>query len=371
MSCATIVFRTDASLDIGTGHVMRCLTLADALRKHGASCRFVCRAHPGNLLDVIRQQGFEAHALPIAVEQPRRQDTLAKLRPTYAPWLGADWTVDLQQTLDVLGDRSVEWLVVDHYALDARWERGLRSACRHLMVIDDLADRPHECDLLLDQNLGRTRAEYANLVQAGCKVLASPKYALLRPEFAALRPYSLARSESSHVRHLLITLGGVDKSNLTTSVLDGLMDCPLPSDCHITVVMGPHAPWLEHVRDRVERMPWVTELKVNACNMAKLMADSDLAIGAAGTTAWERCCLALPTLTAVLADNQQEGASALQAAGAVLLLGNRIPVARELRAKLPLLLAPNTRAKMRKACQSITDGAGTGRLVMELNHALL
>lgn len=311
-----VVFRTDASLDIGTGHLMRCLTLADALRERGAGCRFICRAHPGNLLDLIRQRGYEAHALslgevPVAVG-PAPSDLL----PAHAAWLGADMATDAQQTLAAIGAAPVDWLIIDHYGIDARWESSLRTACRRLMVIDDLADRRHDADLLLDQNLGRNPADYAALVPQGCTVLVGPKHALLRPEFAALRPYSLARRANPQLKHLLITLGGVDKDNVTSEVLDALRVCPLPRDCRITVVMGAQALWLEQVRDRAEAMPWPTAVRVNIADMASLMADSDLAIGAAGSTSWERCCMGLPSFLIVLACNQQLIAEALNFAGA-------------------------------------------------------
>lgn len=315
MNTPLVVFRADASLDIGTGHVMRCLTLAEALRARGATCRFVCRTHPGHLIDLVRQRGFKVALLPPATEDA---PTAApdNMPPAHAHWLGADWGTDAEQTRAALGGERVDWLVVDHYALDARWERRLRGACSRLMVIDDLADRPHDCDLLLDQNLGRGAADYAALVPGGCAVLTGPHYALLRPEFAALRPDSLARRESPQLKRLLITMGGVDKDNATGRVLDALRQCPLPLDCQVTVVMGPHAPWLDHVREQAAELPWPAEVMTNVSDMAQLMVASDFAIGAAGSTSWERCCLGLPSILLVLADNQRGIARALERAGA-------------------------------------------------------
>ncbi|MFH0934731.1 MAG: UDP-2,4-diacetamido-2,4,6-trideoxy-beta-L-altropyranose hydrolase, partial [Pseudomonadota bacterium] len=300
MSASSILIRTDASLDIGTGHVMRCLTLAEALREQGASCRFVCRAHPGNLIDLIRQRGFVVHSLPSDPDwQPRSTE------PAHAAWLGADWQADAEQTKVSAGGTAIDWLIVDHYALDGRWESALRGHSGKIMVIDDLADRVHDCDLLLDQNLGRNAEDYAALVPGGCTLLVGAKYALLRPEFSAQREYSLARRSAPQLKHLLITMGGVDKDDVTGKVLDALRVCTLPADCRISVVMGPHAPWLAQVRERAANMPWPTMVLVNISDMARLMADSDLAIGAAGCTSWERCCLGLPSLMMVLADNQR------------------------------------------------------------------
>ena len=229
-----IAFRTDASLDIGTGHVMRCLTLAALLQEAGATCRFICRDHPGNLIELIRTRGFEVQTL---ARQKTVQDT-ESAQETYADWLGANWETDAQQTETALGDIIVDWLVVDHYALDTGWEKQLRSTCRGLMVIDDLANRNHDCDLLLDQNLGRVASDYANLVPQNCALLIGPAYALLRPEFSAHRQASLARRNAANLKRLLITMGGVDKDNATGKILTALMHVELPLDCRITVVVA-------------------------------------------------------------------------------------------------------------------------------------
>lgn len=362
-----IVFRADASIDIGTGHVMRCLTLADALSLQGAECRFVCRQLPGNLNELIERRGHAVTALPPSGQaMDEREITGDEQGPPHAAWLGVDWRVDAEQTRAVFADGVSEWLVVDHYALDRRWESYLRDCCHRLMVIDDLADRAHVSDLLLDQNLGRKAADYAGLTPTECVTLVGPQFALLRPEFASLRDYSLARRGLAEVGSLLVTLGGVDKGNMTSLVLDALLECPLPERCRIVVVMGPSAPWLETVRGRAGAMPWATEVRVNVSDMATLMADSDIAIGAAGTTAWERACLALPTLAVVAADNQRAGAEALDAAGCIVKLELAEDFAEELREKLAALLPLEQRRAMAHACCALTDGGGCVRLVQQL-----
>lgn len=308
-----IVFRTDASIQIGTGHVMRCLTLADALRERGATSTFVCRQHSGHLLDVIAHRGHHAVALPsLATTTNRISDDTA-----YAAWLGTDWQTDAQQTREALGGDGVDWLVVDHYALDQRWEQALRPYCKNLMVIDDLADRKHDCDVLLDQNLGRSPQDYAGLLKPHTATYIGPQYALLRPEFAHLRSQSLARRSEPQLKHLLITMGGVDKDNATGQVLQTLTACHLPRDLRITAVMGPYAPCLAEVKQQAAQMSWSTEVLVGVSDMAQLMADSDLCIGAAGSTSWERCCLGLPTVMLILAANQHDAAIALSGMGAV------------------------------------------------------
>jgi len=363
-----VVFRADASLEIGTGHVIRCLTLADALKANGAHCRFVCREHPGALFELIRQHGYEVYRLQ-ATSENDMQDELSDSASfsAHSAWLGTDWAVDADQTREALGDAPVDWLIVDHYAIDARWERELHAHVRKLMVIDDLADRSHDSDLLLDQNLGREVWDYANLVPSRCTVLAGPSYALLRPEFAALRAYSLQRRTNPEIKHLLITMGGVDKPNATSHILEDLKDCPLPQECCIKIVMGAHAPWLEQVRTLAAAMPWRTEVLFNVRDMAGLMAECDLAIGAAGSTSWERCCLGLPTLMVVLASNQRQGAAALEEAGGAVLLGEVTAMKRALSSVLPTLLDGQRLREMTKASSRVTDGRGTARVLRQMN----
>ena len=354
-------FRADASLLMGSGHVMRCLTLADALTTQGAQCHFISREHPGHLLGLIRQRGFAVTALPAVIPPLTANTQNGSERPTepvHAPWLGCDWQTDADQTRAILAKLQPDWLVVDHYALDQRWETALRPNFQQLMVIDDLADRPHQCDLLLDQNLGRQPEEYANLVPAHCKLLTGPQYALLRPEFATLRAHSLQRRQQPVLKQVLITMGGVDQSNATGLVLQALKDCTLHQDCRISVVMGLQAPWVQQVRAQARDMPWVTEVLVNISDMAQCMADSDLAIGAAGSTSWERCCLGLPTLMVVLADNQRLGAQALQEAQAALLIGDVSDIAMQLPIAINASASHYRLQEMSIAAAKITNGQG-------------
>lgn len=319
-----VVLRADASLQIGTGHVMRCLTLAEALAERDADCRFICREHAGNLIEFIRSKGYTAHVLPVVPlsgdGSDANQAASAGQELAHSHWLGATQAEDAQACAAILSELHPDWLIVDHYALDARWEQALKPHYRQLMVIDDLADRPHLCDLLLDQTFGRDPADYLAWVPTDCKLLCGSQYALLRPEFAALRPYSLQRRTQPRLRQLLVTMGGVDKDNATGQVLQALRTCALPPECQITVVMGPKAPWLEAVRQQAQDMPWPTRVLAGVSDMARLMADSDLAIGAAGATSWERCCLGLPTAMVVLADNQRHAARLLEQAQAVRML---------------------------------------------------
>lgn len=370
-----VAFRTDASLQMGSGHVMRCLTLADALRARGANCHFISRAHIGNLEEVILERGYKIHAPQVSVRKAQEPfgGSAAAMRvgrsisqpvPAHAAWLGSSWQTDAQETVAALSGLQPDWLVVDHYALDHRWEEVLAAHCHKLLVIDDLADRHHRCDLLLDQNLGRQPQDYVGLVPTNCHLLTGPRFALLRPEFAALRSYSVRRHQvHPDLRQVLITMGGVDQSNATRLVLQALRTCALPQSCHITVAMGLTAPWLQDVRELAGRMPWCTDVVVNVNDMAHLMADSDLAIGAAGGTSWERCCLGLPTLLVVLSENQKSGAQALAAAHAARLIGEVSDIAVQLPLAINELSESGVRIRMSLAASTITDGLGVEKVL--------
>lgn len=354
-----VVFRADASLQIGTGHVMRCLTLADALTAQGAICEFICREHPGNLIAYIQSKGHAVHSLGIC------SNVDADLN--YNQWLGSTQAQDVEACAPLLANLQPDWLVVDHYALDARWETGLARYYRKLMVIDDLADRPHVCNILLDQTYGRDACDYSALVPNNCSVLCGANYALLRPEFAALRAYSLQRRLRPELKRLLITMGGVDGNNATSQVLKCLYNSPLPEDCEITVVMGATAPWLTDIRQQAQTMPWPTKVYAGVNNMAELMAESDWAIGAAGSTSWEFCCLGLPNILICTADNQRTVIATLSSTNATVKLdldelnqADGIPFHTQYSQ-----LSRNLRAYSTAAAR-VVDGLGASRLCAEL-----
>lgn len=311
-----IAFRVDASLQIGTGHVMRCLTLANALRVQGASCRFICRQQPGDLTYLLSQHGYEVLMLPTSSKTVMRSKNIAP----YEDWLMTSWEEDAQQTTEVLAPCGRQnWLVVDHYALDDRWERAVAVCYQRLLVIDDLADRPHCADLLLDQTFGRISTDYIGLTNSECELRCGIDYVLLRPEFDVWRSRSLGRKRTGNLKRIIISLGGVDQQNYSQDVLIALRAACLPSEPEICLVLGASSPWIEETRRFVRAIDGV-ELKVAANNMAELLSHCDLVIGAAGSSAWERCCLGVPTLMLVLADNQREIAAQLSMVGAAMLL---------------------------------------------------
>lgn len=355
-----VAFRVDASLQVGNGHVMRCLTLAQCLQAQGAQCAFISRPQAGDLFDLVRARGFVVHPLAATVSSngvPSRPDT------------GVDWALDAAQTRHALdGAGPFDWLVVDHYRVDHRWEAALQQVGRRLMVIDDLADRRHVCDLLLDQNLGRQRADYAALVPAGCVLLAGPAFALIEPVFAQHRARSLAHRPAGALARLLVSMGGVDASNATGRVLSALAGFAPSVGWRVDVVMGPHAPALQEVRQQARGMPAPTTVHVGIApaEMAELMAACDLAIGGAGGTAWERCCLGLPTLLVVLAENQRAGAQALVRAQAARMIGGVEDIAIGLPAALSAVQQAALLARMSAAASAVADGQGVQRVAQAL-----
>ncbi|PWY56600.1 UDP-2,4-diacetamido-2,4,6-trideoxy-beta-L-altropyranose hydrolase [Legionella qingyii] len=367
-----VAFRVDASLMIGNGHVMRCLTLANALRIHGHYCVFICADLPGNLISSIIQQDYKVHILP---RQKDKNNSLTKQESNpsdYDAWLGCTWNLDAGQTAAAIKSSKIDWLVVDHYALDVSWEEVLKPFCKHLMVIDDLANRSHMCDLLLDQTLNRPNRDYSPWVPASCSLLTGTNFAIIRPEFAAIREYSLGRRSVAALNKILISMGGVDQFNVTEKILDLLLLTELPGSCQLGVVLGANAPFAASVHTKAKTLPWATEVLQGISTMEQLMAEADLAIGAAGSTSWERCCLGLPTIMVTLADNQKSIASELSAMGAAIDVGTPsasafskffVQTFMDIMKDIALLNTISYRA------QSLVDGYGVARVVraMECN----
>lgn len=360
-----VAFRADASRQIGTGHVMRCLALADELSRRGARCVFVCRAGDGNATDLIESRGHSVATL-------LREATDSRCRTSKLPhshWLPVSAAHDARQTLHALREFAIDWLIVDHYALDIEWESVVGTKANRVLAIDDLADRQHDADLLLDQNLGRQATHYSHLIPDTCVALMGPTFALLRPEFARHRKPSLTRRVGADIRHVLINLGGMDMDDATSRSLLALKGVDLAKDTRITVVMGPSAPWTDKVRMVAAELPWNTQVVVGSNDMASLMSCADVAIGAAGTSALERCCLGLPTITWVLAANQRSGAAALAEAGCVFLLPESPVLPNAMHDAFRYMAASAHRQSMQTACAEVTDGLGACRVADMLEKA--
>ncbi len=353
-------FRVDASAEIGSGHVMRCLTLADLLRARGDECRFYCRPQPGDRIAVLQAQGYPVTPVELSEDLPEPHD----------------------------------WLVVDHYRLDAAWEA--RQPVARRLVIDDLADRPHHCDLLLDQNLrADAEARYRPLVPPHCRLLLGPAHVLLRPAFDCA-----PRARDGRVRHVLAYFGGNDQDNQAGRALEALRRFP---QLRAEIVLVPDHPHRDVVHAAVQPLPQggrgmgrgrrlqgalagatlsrpplrsghppppgegnhITVF--DACpDMAAAMQRADLALGVCGIAAWERCALGLPTLVCVTADNQREDAVALHHLGAVEHLGesNQVDAERWVEALHRALADPARIARMGEAAAAVVAGHQENRAAL-------
>jgi UDP-2,4-diacetamido-2,4,6-trideoxy-beta-L-altropyranose hydrolase len=357
-----IVIRTDASIRIGTGHVMRCLALAEQLRADGADVAFLCRLLPGNLVEFICRKGFSVLVLPEPANSSLPDNSSEPVsRRAYEEWLGVPYDIDASETIAALSGDRPEWLIVDHYAIDKAWESLLRPHVQNLMVIDDLADRQHDGDILLDQNFtldGGSR--YHGLVSPACTRLIGPSFALLRSEFSEFRKNM--RQRDGEVHRILVFFGGSDPDNLTSMALDALQDTRL-NHFVIDVVAGAGNPHLADVRRRVEAMP-NAQLHIQVDNMAELMSRSDLAIGAGGTATWERLCLGLPSIVVTIAENQIRFIRDLHAMGLLAWLGRHVSVSVDDMKSAFLKAAehPDSNRQMSKQGMQLLDGRGAGRV---------
>lgn len=348
-----VVCRVDGSDRIGGGHVMRCLSLARELAREGMEAVFLCARLTPFLRARIADAGHRLHEIepvPALLEENANWDS--HLLPQDAQ------REDAARCRAALGDARVKWVVVDHYRLDDSWEHAFARGGERLLVIDDLASRPHHCDLLVDQTFGRSADEYRPFVPAECRILTGARYAMLRPAFAEARAEALRRrTAQGHVQRIIVSLGMTDADGLTGDVVEGLLR--LPITCPIDVVLGATAPSVARIEalaaDRTN-----LHLHRDVPDMVPLLLNADLAVGAAGTAAWERCCLALPSVTMVLADNQRLVARTLAEAGAALAVRD----ADEAAAAVESLLGDETaRQRMIAAAAAITDGRGTDLIV--------
>lgn len=328
------VFRADASSVLGGGHVMRCLTLAGALSDAGWTCAFAARPGAADAVPALARSGYDVVTLDGAeADEP---GVLARRWP-----------------------EGPDWLVVDHYGLGADFETSCRPWARNIMVLDDLADRTHDCEVLLDQNLGRENGAYSALVPEGCGVLLGPRFALLRSQFGDAREDALARrANGGEVGRILVSMGATDPGGVTVKVLEGIGLSGVAAAIDVVAPSG--------IERDVEKaaVAVAAEVHFDVADMAALMSRADLAIGGAGTTSWERCCLGLPSVVIVTADNQRAIADELQGAGAARVLGwhGDVESGRVSRAVADMSADPMGLRRMAEAAGRVCDGKGTKRI---------
>jgi UDP-2,4-diacetamido-2,4,6-trideoxy-beta-L-altropyranose hydrolase len=335
-----VAIRVDADQDIGIGHLVRCLTLADTLHASGSNVTLLCRSLPSGWAATVRERG---HVLK---EQPDSQP--------FEQMADAEWT-----RTQMVG-RVWDWVVVDHYGLSAVWEQRVGRLGRRLLVIDDLADRVHACDLLLDQNYlpGRDGA-YAALVPGTCRLLLGPLFALVHPEYAEHR--MRLRPRPTEIQRALIFFGGMDTLRLTERALEALAR-PGCADLDVDVVCVAHSERVKAL-EATGCLRGRTRVYGRRGHLADLMAVADVAFGAGGSTTWERLCLGVPALTVTVAANQEHVAQALAADGLIVLLGSADEVTTERMAEAMRELRRGRGWPDVARGMTVCDGTGATRVV--------
>lgn len=298
--------RVDASVEIGTGHVMRCLTLAHRLKKDGHMVAFICRGAEGDCITLIEQQGFIVYTLPPC------DDSLWNFVAEY-------WKKDAYETIEILKQYNVEKLIIDHYSIDIKWEQLIRPFVKSIMVIDDLANRKHDCDILLDQNfyLGM-ETRYEGLVPSSAKMLLGPSHALLRDEFIEAKKHK--KPFNGKVERLFIFFGGSDPTNETEKVLLAIKPIIDQYKLVVDVVVGnsnPNKSKIKQICDEIKNAHFHCQVS----NIADLMAQADLAIGGGGATTWERIFMKLPSIVIIIAENQKKVSMDVEKLGVLKIIG--------------------------------------------------
>ena len=327
----TAIFRCDGSSEIGIGHVVRCRALAAAFRRQDWTTTFAMT------------------------------EASAALFPEDNAVIVPSGTTGAAAVRALMRERGAACLVVDHYGLDEAFERQAAEPGDVIVAIDDLADRPHHCHLLVDTNPARTAADYAPRVPTGAKLLLGARFALLRSEFADLRrasAFPLAQPE-----HLVIALGGADPSHMSRRALDNVPTLNA-AGLKVTLIVGQATP---HRDELVARAGAVgAEIFVNPPNAVALMASADIAICGAGTTCLEFACLGVPTVALVLADNQRAVAAAIRDAGATVVVDGDLDFRSTVAALQALVVDTATRARMSAAGQTLVDGQGAARVAADV-----
>lgn len=353
-------FRVDASTQIGSGHVMRCLTVAEALSLRGYECTFLMRQPTEGLKDLIARAGHKI----ISLNAKSAANWSSEQGPPHAHWLSCSWQEDVEEVLDV-NQTPFDLFFVDHYALDHRWELAIRKIASKLVVIDDLADRLHECDFLLDQNPSIENDRYEKKVNTRCVQLLGPEYALLKKEFSLVR--SSLRRKFDEVRRILVFLGSGDPNNTTEIILNVLVGMHL-KNIQIDVIVGSLNP---NRQELLEKFSGNNQIIFHdfVSNMQTFLSDSDICLGAAGSSSWERCCLGLPSVVVAIADNQKDIAAYSQQAGISLYAGDYKDLCeKNIEICLRKLLdSHELRKEMSARCMGLVDGNGVSRLLEKIS----
>lgn len=349
-----LFIRADAGTKIGIGHMMRCLALAERLEKKFDKIVVISNQLPRSLSTAIKNKGYSVHHICGYTHEEQ------KIQLEHKKAIKND--VKQCSKIIKMYRGTSNWLLVDHYGIDHKWEDIIRNNVEKIIVIDDLANRKHNCDVLIDQNLYRNmRKRYQKLVPKKCLQLLGTKFALLRPEFKNARKKLKRKYE---LRRILISFGGSDPSNETAKVLRGLKEHNLKYK--IDVLIGVSNPHRKSIKRLCDNNPLCT-LHDHTESIANLIANADLAIGGGGSMTWERCCLGLPTIVSILSDDQQQLTEEVVKIGCVINLGRASRLTSNDyvnavdRMKIKLL------KKMSKKCLHIVDGNGAECVANEIS----
>lgn len=290
-----VVFRVDSGQHMGIGHVMRCLTLGEYLKNEGFEVFFITKNNLGFIQDQIKEI-FPLYIIDGGVD---RVFSLEE-KDDYSHWLGEDWALDLEKTNNILTEISnVDLVVVDHYNLDAKYESGLNAY--HVMVIDDLMNRQHRCSILLDQNITADQDKYKSFSKkADAQLLLGPAYALLREEFTD--GHQKVVIKSGDIKKILIFFGAFDPNGDCLKIIQSLNPEVLRKFEFTLILNSTHGSYLElsKIIQEYNNIRILTFVE----NFAQLMLETDLFIGAGGTTSWERASLGVATALVAVSDNQ-------------------------------------------------------------------
>ncbi|MCK6581040.1 MAG: UDP-2,4-diacetamido-2,4,6-trideoxy-beta-L-altropyranose hydrolase [Anaerolineae bacterium] len=338
----SLVIRADASASIGTGHVLRCLALAQAWRDRGGSVTF-----------------FTHTAIPASMEQRLRDEGMQVVRHEFAPGSTEDGAV-----LCTLAEKN-SVVVVDGYVFGADYQRQIKNAGLPLLFLDDNGHVDHyHADWVLNQNVHAQESLYTNR-EAYTRLLLGTRYVLLRREFWRWRGWKRHTTTSNH---LLITMGGSDSDNVTYKAIRAIRDLQLQTSMTVTAVIGNGNPHLNMLRTYVHAHRLPVEFLFGVTDMPALMAKSDMALSAGGSTLWELALLQVPTIAVVTADNQKDGVETLEAAQAVVSLGWHESVEQETIARQIEHLRQDfqQRASLVDAARALVDGEGVERVIAQI-----
>ena len=346
MTQKNLFIRVDSGLDVGLGHVMRCFALAEFIKNMNFNVYFISKKIKGNISRNIENNGYRVFHLD------------SKLIKSSKP----NWKIDALKTSKIIQHfkNQKNLLLVDNYGLSEKWETTLKSIVDKIVVIDDFSNRSHNCNLFIDQNLHTSKKKINKKIPKNCKKLLGPKYALLRKEFILSR--KIVKKRSGKINRILISFGGSDEKNQTLKVIKKIVD----EKINVDVIVGEpnkNKTKIKKICSRMENFTYYQQPK----NIAKIMKKADLAIGAGGIITWERCCLGLPSIVAIVSKNQEDATNAVSKKGCLINLGRVEQLTSEDYLNAIRNLNSRKLIRMHKKCLELVDGKGTERVAKQIS----